>query len=133
MSAVINRQDLRLIRTRSTWSDAIRTPITSRKWILLPLTLVVTLFFTGFCLPAWQTPAGRNELKKPLRQAVFRFDTRIIFSCEQFAHDIVRRPMAATATPIEDPWERIKLDSRSRRSSLLTSHECLVQAGLMVV
>jgi hypothetical protein len=100
---------------------------------MLPLTLLITALFTGFCVPTLQTSTGTNELKKTLRPAVFRFDTRIIFSCEQFAHDMVRRPMAATVTPNEDPWERIKLDSRSRRSSLLTSPECLVQAGLMVI
>lgn len=100
---------------------------------MLPLTLLITALFTGFCVPALQTSTGTNELKKPLRPAVFLFDTRIIFSCEEFARDMVHRPGTAKATPADDPWVRIKIDSGSRRSSLLASPECLVQAGLMVL
>jgi hypothetical protein len=100
---------------------------------MLPLTLAITALLSGFGLPAGYVPVSGNQMKSALHQAVFRFDTRIVFSCEEFAREMAGRALVNMTMRIEAPSERIKADSRVRRSSGSASPQCLVQAGLMVL
>ena len=134
--AIINRSsfsDLRLACIRPTWCDDMLVRIKWQRWIVLSLTLVITAFLSGFSMPASRTPVRSNGMTNSLHQAVFRFDTRIVFSCEEFAREMVRRPLVNMTAPIEDRWARIKADSHVLRSSVYAPPECLVQAGLMVL
>ena len=110
-----------------------RPQIKWRRWIMLPLTLAITALLSGFGMPDGRMPVGSNAMKNSLHQAVFRFDTRIVFSCEEFAREMAGRTPVNMAMHIGAQWERIKADSRVRRSSSPASPECLVQAGLMVL
>jgi phage baseplate assembly protein W len=78
-------------------------------------------------------PVGSNQMKSALHQAVFRFDTRIVISCEEFAGEMAGRALVNMTMHIEAQWERIRADSRVHRSSGPASPECLVQAGMMVL
>ena len=98
---------------------------------MLPLALVMTVILSGLDMPDWRTPVGSSEIKSRLQHAVLRFDTRIVFSCEEFVRETVGRPLVNIN--IEFQWERIKTDSHVSRSSVYASPECLVQAGLMVL
>ena len=98
---------------------------------MLPMTLLIAALLSGFGIPTERVPVRKNAMKSALHQAVFRFDTRIIFSCEEFVREAVGRPLVNVN--IEAQWERIKTDSQVNRSSVHASPECLVQAGLMVL
>ena len=124
---------LGLLRIRPTWGDEMRIWIKCKRWMVLPVTLVITVFLSGFNMPLSRTSVRSNEMTSALHQAVFRFNTRIVFSCEEFSREMIRRPSVNMAMPIENQWERIKADSRILRSSVNASPECLVQAGLMVL
>ncbi len=100
---------------------------------MLPLTLAITSLLSGFGLPASRMPISSNQMKSAMHQAVFRFDTRIIFSCEEFAREMAGRALVNMTMHIEAHWERIKVDSHLRRSLSPASHQCLIQAGLMVL
>jgi len=101
---------------------------------MLTLALVMTVILSSVGRPDWQMPVGSSEIKSRLQHAVLRFDTRIVFSCEEFVREIVSRPTLVNMNlRAEGLWERIKTDSRARRSSAHASQECLVQAGLLVV
>jgi hypothetical protein len=79
-------------------------------------------------------PVISKAMKSALHQAVFRFDTRIVFSCEEFVREMVNPPSLVNMNlRAEGLWERIKHDPRARRSAVHASPECLVQAGLLVV
>ena len=108
-----------------------RPQIKWRRWIMLPLTLAITALLSGFGMPDGRMPVGSNAMKNSLHQAVFRFDTRIVFSCEEFVRETVGRPLVNIN--IAAQWERIKTDSHVSRSSVHASPKCLVQAGLMVL
>ena len=98
---------------------------------MLPMTLLIIALLSGFGMPAERMPVISKAMKSALHQAVFRFDTRIVFSCEEFVRETVGRPLVNIN--IEFQWERIKTDSHVSRSSVYASPECLVQAGLMVL
>jgi len=104
---------------------------------MLPLALVMTVILSGAGMPDWRMPIGNSEIKSRLQHAVLRFDTRIVFSCEEFVRDMVNPPSLVNMhLRAEGLWERIKNDARARRSSAHASPaspECLVQAGLLVV
>jgi len=101
---------------------------------MLTLALVMTVILSSVGRPDWQMPVGSSEIKSRLQHAVLRFDTRIVFSCEEFVREMVSRPTLVNMNlRAEGLWERIKTDSRARRSSAHASQECLVQAGLLVV
>jgi len=100
---------------------------------MLPLTLAITALLSGFGLPASRMPISSNQMKSAMHQAVFRFDTRIVFSCEEFAREMAGRALVNMTMHIEAQWERIKADSHVRRSSGPASPQCLVQAGIMVL
>jgi predicted component of type VI protein secretion system len=100
---------------------------------MLPLILAMPALLSGFGLPAGRMPVSSHQMKSALHQAVFRFDTRIVFSCEEFAREMAGRALVNMTMHIEAQWERIKADSRVYRSSSLASPECLVQAGIMVL
>ena len=100
---------------------------------MLPMTLLIAALSSGFGMPTERVPVRKNAMKSALHQAVFRFDTRIVFSCEEFAREMAARPLVNMTMHIEAQWERIKTDSHVSRSSVHASPECLVQAGLMVL
>ncbi len=101
---------------------------------MLPLALVMTVILSGLDKPDWRMPVGSSEIKSRLQHAVLRFDTRIVFSCEEFVREMVNPPSLVNMNlRAESLWERIKHDSRARRSAVHASPECLVQAGLLVV
>ena len=95
--------------------------------------LVMAARWSGIGVPDGRFTVSSHHVTRALHQAVFRFDTRIIFSCEEFARDRVRRPWVSMTLPNEDQWQRIKVDARVLRSSVRASPDCLVQAGLMVI
>jgi hypothetical protein len=111
------------MQPRNTW----------RTWTMLPMTLLIAALLSGFGIPTERVPVRNNAMKSALHQAVFRFDTRIVFSCEEFAREMAARPLVNMTMHIEAQWERIKTDSHVSRSSVHASPECLVQAGLMVL
>ena len=100
---------------------------------MLPLILAIPALLSGFGLPAGRMPVSSHQMKSALHQAVFRFDTRIVFSCEEFAREMAGRALVNMTMHFEAQWERIKADSRVYRSSSPASPECLVQAGIMVL
>jgi hypothetical protein len=95
------------------------------------MTLLIVALLSGFGMPTERMPVVSIAMKSALHQAVFRFDTRIVFSCEEFIRETVGHPLVNIN--IEAQWERIKTDSQGNRSSVHASPECLVQAGLMVL
>ena len=103
------------------------------RWTTLPTTLVFAAIFSDFGMSAERMPVGGKALKNALQQAVFRFDTRIVFSCEEFTREMLARPLVNMTKQIEAQWERMKTESRVSRSSVHAAPECLVQAGLMVL
>ena len=109
------------------------TRLDRRRWIVLQLILMVTAFLSSFGTPPRLISASRNETRKPFRAAVYRFDTRTVFSCEEIAREVLRRPLVSMTMQSKDQWERIKADSQAFRSSDHTFPECLVQAGLIVL
>jgi hypothetical protein len=101
---------------------------------MLPFVMVMTVLLSYLGMPDGRILVGSSEVKSRLQHAVLRFDTRIIFSCEEFAREMIRRPSSVNLSiRDEGRWERIKTDSLARRYSGHASPKCLVQAGLLVV
>lgn len=107
--------------------------ITWRRWTMLPMLLLIVALSSGFGMPTERMLVRSNAMKTALHHAVFRFDTRIIFSCEEFAREMAGRPWVNMTMHNEAQWERIKTDSHVSRSSVHAPPKCLVQAGLMVL
>ncbi len=95
------------------------------------MTVLIIALLSGFGMPTERIPVVSKAMKSALQQAVFRFDTRIVFSCEEFVRETAGQSFVNIN--IEAQWERIKTDSHVSRSSVYASPECLVQAGLMVL
>ena len=121
------------MRIRLTGCHAMRARIQWRKGIMLLMTLAMAGLLSGFGMTVVRLPVSSNAVLIPLHHAVFRFDTRIVFSCEEFTREMVRRPLVNMTVHVGDQWKRIKADLRRPRSSGQASPKCLVQAGLMVL
>ena len=104
-----------------------------RPWIVLSQALMIVVLLSGFVLPVCHRPAGHNEVKIPLRSAVYLFDTRAISSCEEFASENLHRPWVTMAMDAQDQWERMKGNSKVFHPAHHASPECLLQAGLMAL
>ena len=102
-------------------------------WIVLSQALMIVVLLSGFVLPVCHRPAGHNEVKIPLRSAVYLFDTRAISSYEEFASENLHRPWVTMAMDAQDQWERMKGNSKVFHPAHHASPECLLQAGLMAL
>ncbi len=129
----MNFSKLRLPAIRTTWCDEMLVRFHCRRWIVLSQALGVIVLLSGFVAPVCHRPASNHDMKKSLRTTVYIFDTRTVFSCEEFASETLYRPLVNMEIHTKDQWERMKAYAKAFHPKGHASPECLVQAGLMVL
>ena len=131
--AAIDFSGLRLPGSRTTWCNTMLIRIQWRRWIVLLPMLGLLVHLSVFVAPTSHRPASINNIKKSLRPAVYLFDTRTVFSCEEFESENLHRPLVNMKIHAKDQWNHIRADLTAFHPKDHASPECLVKAGLLVL